>query len=170
MARLPKINTDRLRELEQLLRKVKPKQFNMCRWGHSLSDNDVLGEEDYKNPKCHTSGCAFGTAAVHKPFVEQGLSLVRDGGAGSECTSYHVEYKNERESFGAAMKFFGLTRVEAHYLFDPNYYSSVGGQYGIKPKQVADRIEWMLDQGIQHWSGHRRALETAIECGWVSER
>jgi len=68
---------------------------------------------------CGTSACAMGLAAVSGKFKKAGLSYTYDKSEGIINTTWNgriTEYDK------AAMKLFGLTNLQANYLFTPYYY------------------------------------------------
>jgi hypothetical protein len=84
----------RILELLKVAEGIDPKRLDMCNWA------------------CGTCMCLLGFAAVHPPFVRQGLKLVSK-------IAYREAYPYFEESCGldAAMDFFDLTIKQAEFLF-----------------------------------------------------
>ncbi len=99
-----------------LIEEVKPEWFDLSNWA----------DKGFSQKKCGTTACAAGWATVC--FPRSGLKL-RSGSLGS------LEYRDEL-GFAAAMAFFGITRDEAYYLFDPVSYESPHN----KRRNVAKRL------------------------------
>lgn len=73
---------------------------------------------NYWQSACGTAACALGSAAIHKPFVEEGLELA--GGIFGKSPWYQ-----NNSGFAAGKKFFGISGQEAYFLFAPSQYRKV---------------------------------------------
>jgi hypothetical protein len=97
-----------------------------------------------KELKCGSSACALGTAALHPWFISKGLRWVSaysaiDDGLDNEVTPIDVEFQGY-SNFDAAQKFFGITKNQAEYLFDPGNYP----RSHKSPRYVASRIRSLV--------------------------
>lgn len=113
------MHRERLTELRDLLHTIPEEKFNIGTW---------------MSP-CGTAGCALGWAAVHPPFVEQGLHL-KSGLFPRFTDSGYRDYE-------AGAEFFGLPYGESVRLFHPHHYDAPSS--GVTPRMVADRVQEMLD-------------------------
>lgn len=92
-------------------------------------------------PHCGTVGCVGGWAAVHGPFVEQGLML-------SKLTHVPSFHKSGYKYYGvqALALFFGLDNEEAHYIFGVKEDIIRCGYSGaFTPATAAQRITDVLE-------------------------
>jgi hypothetical protein len=156
------VNRDRLQEFETLLRNIRTTlpdlaifnmstwyepDFDATRWKSSNSCFLLLDEK----VTCGSAACALGSAAIHKPFIEQGLIM-----------NSHYDQVQFGSDFGfeAGAEFFDLTIEQAKWLFFPLLYSTefipeihsvhwwVGEEDSIPiitPEMVADRVKQILD-------------------------
>lgn len=79
---------------------------------------------------CGTQCCAVGEASFIPEFRRLGLTAHRSRGP---------QFKN-LEGWGATTKFFGLTALEADYLFSSYYYQRDPEGTFVGPAEVAERI------------------------------
>jgi len=135
-----------VQEDEKLLRK-----FNMRQWFNNKPFNELefgasvpLGEQ---LAKCGAAACAFGYACEIPEFKAAGLEIMatRINGDGSNFVEPVFE---QRSGFGAAEEFFGISRADAEFLFDPEEYQE-DAKYddGITPLHVVERIDELLTLG-----------------------
>lgn len=95
---------ERLLKLAEILKDVKPGLFDISAWVERRAANN--------NP-CHTVACAVGWATQHPWFQSRGLCMSESG------TPYFQEHYGEY----AAAAFFGISLLQASYLFTPAGYS-----------------------------------------------
>ena len=137
----------RLKELVNVVLPAAPDEsFNLRKWRHRYST------------ECATVYCACGWAAMHPPFREAGLRLLRaqivyaeDDYGGAQLVYVeddhtpqlvHVEDdKVQKSGYDAAATFFNIGRELACYFFNPTEYES--GSATTK-QQVIDRIKQYL--------------------------
>ena len=136
------MNKQRLLTLATELEKpVLPLPFDMRDWyGHGyafmdeLQDGAPVSEATAKD--CGTSACAVGLACLMPEFQKQGL-----GTTGVTPVVSTLDGKEIANGWGAVHLFFGVDTRNAHYLFDPDYYTTdEAGAQSITPKMVAARI------------------------------
>jgi hypothetical protein len=98
------------------------------------------------NPKeivpldCGTSACAMGLASISGAFKKQGLSYrVQDGSLRNTFNGWVVDFDK------AAMKLFGVTIEQAHYLFNPNAYPFKNRVGAAAEREVVRRIKRVVE-------------------------
>lgn len=116
------MNTERLIELHRMLSEVPEEYFDM----------GIFGTRDFQNLECGSAACALGWAAVHPPFVEQGLRYIDE-----------VPVYGDFRNYYAGGVFFGLTRQQCMDLFNPSRYD-VEDEETIKPTDVMARIRDLI--------------------------
>lgn len=159
-----KLRIERLTELEYMLlnhKKVFKAQgiiFDLGNWAEKVCDYTAAkifskkkGVAD-KKELCGSAACALGSAAIHDPFVKQGLCLKNDGVSsesetdedGLEIIKYEADfipfYKGA-EGVNAGAKFFGIDDYEADHLFMPGAYDNDNPS----AKEVAVRVRKLIN-------------------------
>lgn len=86
---------------------------------------------DWVNP-CGTAACALGSAALYKPFMDEGLEMY-----GAE-----PKYKS-MTGYSAGSYFFDISINDSHYMFDPFEYPF---DEHITPQMVADRAKEVMER------------------------
>lgn len=136
------MNVQRLKELAKLLHSIKVTDevdFDMGGWvtktlfcgGLKVKQGKVEIEEGF----CKTSACILGHAAMHKPFITQGLKAVfKPSYASDEVVSGEVQYRGKK-AFEAGAAFFGLDQYDAEGLFNGGFRT---------PKQGAIAVERLI--------------------------
>lgn len=122
---------ERLLKVAEILEEVRPKLFNLYSW---------INIETKDGNMCSTSACAIGWAAQHPWFQSRGLRLAQKED-GEHMFPYL--FGTEEEEFDAIRKFFGVSDVEATYLFDPIAYK----KGNPSKKDVIDRINAFVKSG-----------------------
>lgn len=126
------MNDERLLMLRDLMGRVDPAKFNMDYWG-------------FQSPACGTVACAWGMAAMQPEFEALGVNLVwRGGGVFQSATPYYAGLGG----YGAAEAFFGLSEIEAEYLFDASSYYSRLGRHKVMPQEVIEHIDTLAKTGL----------------------
>lgn len=129
-----KLRLERLTELQGMLthhdQLFKNLYFDMGTWfdpkdGHEDQQKNVTAS-------CGTAACALGSAALHKPFMKQGLRISGD------VPVFKGEYG---EAAGA--KFFGITDMESASLFDPSEYED---WFNVSTTEVADKVAALIEK------------------------
>ena len=118
------MHTKRLLRLVEILKGVKPKQFDMDFWAHHEGDHPPVAQH-----YCGTVGCALGWAAMDKGFNRAGLKLIW-------ASSSSIYYPGQRSplyvgvptfdghTVGMAAKaFFGLSREEVENTFYATHFT-----------------------------------------------
>lgn len=133
------MNVKRLEELKNLLSSIPESKFDLGFWIQGFSvegkkTEELLGE-------CGTSGCAVGWACTHKPFNDEGLSYENFHSDGEFIPVY-----NDDLGWDAVCSFFGISYSLSKLLFDQlNYPCDEDGQSIAKPNDVAERLQFILD-------------------------
>jgi hypothetical protein len=135
------MNKQRLLALATELEKpVLPLPFDMRDWygeGYAfmdeLEDGAPVSEDTAKH--CGTSACAVGLACLMPEFQKQGL-----GTTGVTPVVSTIDGEEIANGWGAVIFFFDIDMRNAHYLFDPDYYTTEEDPENITPKMVATRI------------------------------
>jgi hypothetical protein len=143
---------ERLQELYRLAVSLEKNPvtdiFDMEIWFNDDSEyiEDTLNSESsvrMKEGDCKTAGCMFGSAALHKPFIDEGLYLQ------PQEFSYKLPYVPMflgLEGFEAAKSFFDLKTHDAEFLFDPATYEEYEEGDPIPVSSVIKRITMILVQ------------------------
>jgi hypothetical protein len=143
---------ERLQELYRLAVSLEKNPvtdiFDMETWFNDDSEyiEDTLNSElsvQMKEDDCKTAGCMFGSAALHKPFIDEGLYLQ------PREFSYSLPYVpmfQGHEGFEAAKSFFDLKGNDAEFLFDPGTYDEFAQDHAIPVSSVIKRIAMILAQ------------------------
>ena len=116
---------DRLTKLGDFLATVPPERFDLGNWrnkGQGGRDSDI--DDEALRTGCGTTGCAIGWACTIPEFKDAGLSYI----------GYPVLGDGLR-GFQAVEEFFGLSHMEAMYLFSSRRYKDNAG-----PDDVAERL------------------------------
>ena len=103
--------------IELLQQEDAQKTLNMGVWYRMAEE----GRDSRQSFECGYAACALGQAALHPPFVAQGLGIKMMGQSGhiyyqpdaTDCKCYHTV---------AGAEFFGLNLREAQFLFNPEEY------------------------------------------------
>ena len=122
------------------LRRVMAKQQRAHTRKKACKLNGVSRKFNMAHWDCGTASCAIGSAGWDPWFRRRGLKSVvgaesedrTDGGNGA------VVY-GMTEDFEAGCAFFGITRAESEFLFDPDQYELK--PWNITPKKVIERID-----------------------------
>lgn len=117
---------------------AKAVKFDLTTWGHN--DREAVIEMS-----CGTTACLLGTAALSGEFKGAGMGYcVRkyDDGSGAEMDITFARgapfQDGHMNTFANAAWFFGITRDEAQFLFDPRWYPNIrhhgkgAARYAIK--------------------------------------
>lgn len=112
------MHTDRLRHLQTILRGVPENRFDIMTWTNAGAQ------------ACGFAGCALGWASQDETFQALGLFLSVEGYI---CT----EDDDTLAGYETAMRFFDLTCNQAHFIFDPDYYS----QYMLEDEFALEESE-----------------------------
>lgn len=122
--------------------------FDITQWidtvGIKLAQSEGCKLEPLKEQTCGFAACALGSAAAHSWFNKRGLSFDKDltmafspiyapNGIGGETFG----------GFAAGEKFFGISEVEAEFLFDPEEYACDDSD--VTTNMVAERIDFLID-------------------------
>lgn len=113
-------------KLAEFLRTIKRSKFDLG----VFVENDKLGRYEWDTKalnECGTTACACGWACTIPSFRKAGLKLEKG----------FLKYKGAF-NFTAASEFFGITLIEAEYLFDPLYYKKADN---TTPIEVSNRIK-----------------------------
>lgn len=141
------LNISRLERLCTILDDVDAKHFDLTNWA---------------SPRCGTTACAVGWAALDPGFREEGFHLVAiktrvwsseqiffepsqlsDVKAGLLWDSFGgAPCFEDKKNWDAVRAFFGVTQPQARWLFLPSSYSEVEAR---NPRAVARRIRTLLD-------------------------
>jgi len=112
----------RLQTLANFLRTVPPEKFDLWDWRSAphtslpLTDEDLITDEDLKT--CGTTACAVGWACSMPEFQTEGLYY--DG-----HTPIYAPVDAQPLSYWRAVEeFFGLSYIEAQWLFSVECYST----------------------------------------------
>lgn len=114
------MNIDRLKHLITVLAAVHSENFEIGYW------------KDTRD--CGTVACALGWAGSDPRFKAEGLQL--------EHPSY-APYFQGFTGYAAGAQFFGITRGQSEYLFNPDEYAP-GLNEQVTPADVIARIEELL--------------------------
>ena len=123
---------DRLTKLGDFLVSVPSDRFDLLSWrnnGESDMESDGNIDDDALRTGCGTTGCAVGWACTIPEFKEAGLAY----------KDYTVSYDGLR-GFQAVEEFFGLSQMEAMYLFSEASYKA-----NASPYDVAARLYFAAD-------------------------
>ena len=151
----------RLRELAYIMdnhcRLFKNVKFNIGTWCSIVGGGDY--EKDFFKKNGHTCGtaaCALGSAGLWSKFRKAGL---RTNKMDNNIELFDRKGNVEDEGFAAGGRFFGLNHDEAHYLFNPNQYTSGKRQQNpvtkkfrhdplhvVRPASVAARVRNLIRQ------------------------
>lgn len=127
------MNKVKLKKLADLLYKVDPHYFDMCKWYEGAF---------YKH-ECESSGCAFAWAATI--FSDE---LMLHNKMVIHRTAINQNTGGNYVGFSAASYIFDITKEESYYLFaDESYVKSDNYYTGISPTEVADRIMEFINVG-----------------------
>lgn len=137
------IQKKRLLKLADFLEnQADPRKFDL---GVFIGDSDEDSERDIVDPRkelrpkegfCGTVGCAIG----HCPLVFPRHAEYKNDGYGWSVGAKDTDASDDETNFHWAGTFFGLTRTEVAYLFDPGFYP--GDRQGVK--SVANRIRYFV--------------------------
>jgi|GEM_PF-5166409 len=141
---------------------IPVKNFDLSSFGYVPVE--AIANKKVKELKCGSSACALGTAALHPWFISKGLKWSSAYKYDEEelrfkcitgVTPIDVEFQGY-VNFDAATMFFGITKNQADYLFDPaNYPHS-----HRSPRYVASRIRSLVKK-IQKY-GIATTRKTAV--------
>lgn len=116
------MNIDRLKHLITVLAAVPDKQFDIDNWKEHNS--------------CGTVACALGWAGSDPQFKAEGLQLARP---------IFTPHFQGFTGYAAGAEFFGITREQSEYLFNPDEYESTYSEVEkVTPADVIARIEELL--------------------------
>lgn len=145
------ISNRRLKELHRMLwnhsKIFKTTEFKMDTWG--IGKNIKKVKKRLWEDKPILPSCALGSAALHKPFVGEGLRMgllrhhqrIIEG----QCTIFpSINGSEFGDEYTAGAEFFGIPVVESTYLFNPAYYDSPSLK--ITPRMVAKRVKEILEK------------------------
>ena len=114
---------DRLIKLGDFLASVPDDKFDLENWrnnGEEGMDSDYSVDDEDLKTGCGTTGCAVGWACTIPEFKEAGLSY----------TGVTVSYGG-LVCWAAVQEFFGLSFMEAQYLFSNASYKANAGPYDV---------------------------------------
>ena len=124
---------DRLTKLGDFLAyHVPDERFDLSGWrnnGQEGMDSDGYIDDETLRTGCGTTACAIGWACTISEFKAAGLSY----------TGFTVSY-DDLVSWGAVEEFFGLSFMEAMYLFSDSSYKA-----NASPYDVAARLYFAAD-------------------------
>lgn len=144
---------ERLEMLQDMLERHdeifgKDVKFDIRMW---FTDDDNVRKD------CGTAACALGSAACYPPFMTMGLNIQdwqgkKPGEEDFSARHSDVCYDGE-EGCSAGAEFFGITRQESEWLFNPDEYLTKDGyNYTdqalprfVKPKVVAHRVGVLIE-------------------------
>lgn len=133
------MNKRRLLKLAGLLeadaKNKKGIKFNLGVWA-APADGTDMSDRTEPAVDCNTQACAVGLACISGAFKRQGLTYVyRMGFFGNLILI--PKFRHRRE-FSAVQAFFGISEVEAEWLFQPGSYAHGVGAKG--ERAVAKRL------------------------------
>lgn len=133
---MKKVFKERLLKLASFLRELPKENFDLEIIMHSDEQLDNCSAQ--KALSCNTVACAMGWCPTIFPRSFRWGKFVKGYLEGNKVYA-RVVLKNKPKihNFDAASSFFGISRKESNFLFDPWYYDS--GKKGAKA--VARRIE-----------------------------
>lgn len=116
--------------------------FDMSHW--AIPNYERIEDSENWNPNlsCDTVACAWGAGALSGIFKKQGVTWNKDNG------HINIRYLSARNNMEAAKMFFGLTNLEASWLFGGNYYPN-GMKYTMGAsgeKHVAKRLRTFVEK------------------------
>lgn len=136
------LRLSRLTELKKMLdthQKLFPDiSFNMVSWLQRMSPfrkTCKIGKKE----ACGTAACALGSAAIHPPFIRQGLRMRVERGD-NEGEPYYLG----KSGYEAGEKFFGITDEEAQKIFSPEEYCVLGNSISLK--DVSERVAGIIKE------------------------
>lgn len=115
------MNLERFKILIDVLKHVKPEEFNMRDW------------------QCGTAACAGGHLAMDKRANDLGFTMAPL----IPTSSYEVPSFKGRIGYDALKRFFNITDFEVEYLFA--HYSYKG--FNAKPSTVLRRVRKFIKDG-----------------------
>ena len=124
---MKKLYKARLTKLLDFLAHVPDERFDLSHWRNNSKDDRpsyYAVDDDALRTGCGTTGCAVGWACTIPEFKEAGLAY----------KDYTVRYDG-LIGFQAVQAFFGLSFMEAMYLFSETSYKA-----NASPSDVAERI------------------------------
>lgn len=142
-----KTSLERLRIWKKLIEDTPEKRLKMGDW-----------VDRFAPPACRTVACAAGHAAMHAPFIADGLYMGAFG-----IPAYRARY------YGilAIASFFGISEKQAERICMPeNYVKGIHRVRDIKPSEVAAHIQSVIDEieKMEHF------LESCFSDGGVHDR
>ena len=123
---------------------IRVRELNICRLQHLANNVLVRVEKEHlpfymgvwvTSDSCGSAACAAGWACRDHVFQEQGLQL----DASFPCFMSKL-------GFEAVEAFFGLSRQEAWFLFDPEAYPDIAKESDITPADVRARIYELIGE------------------------
>lgn len=124
----------KLKKLHNFVSKhVEDDWLNMNHW--------FSNPTDFKAKKCGTTACLFGWAVVAFPISIR-WATKRDKGVVSPI----VMRKHPRKhvlTMDIAQDFFGLTKLQTYFLFEPAYYPRTEV---ITREQALERLKWFYEE------------------------
>jgi len=156
------MNIERLQRLLHIMREleVKDRVLTMGTWAEPIEDDDG-------GTICGTSCCALGWAALDPELHAQGLTLMletveTESGELPIATPeellavmrknphgcYYPKFEDEGSAIESAVNFFGITREQSEWLFNPSTYRFGGyvrfSSHLITPLMVIRRLEKLI--------------------------
>ena len=137
------VNYVAIERLIKILENVPEKHFDLNQWYKSvnviinkLTTHPYKKGSDYKNvvTECNTAACACGYAGLDKWFRKKGFSFDPVGYAGAISFVSNDDPSDIDTGFTAVERFFGLSDVQAKWLFLPS-------KGYTKPQHVIDRLK-----------------------------
>lgn len=145
------MNRERLIQLQEILRGVPQKRFNMGTWMRneeaSLRGQYLNGEILVwgKNvPECGTVACAAGWHALNPEAVAQGFHLAYDSRMLFGGILTYDDGELTWTGYGACERFYGLSEEAVIYIFAPDGYDRDWSSQ-ITVDEVLEHIQDVLD-------------------------
>jgi hypothetical protein len=141
-----RLQKTRLRRLIKLLeadaKNKQGVQFDLSTVGRpSDFDQKAFSGKKVIPLNCGTTACAMGLAAISGSFKKEGLSFM----VGTNSYIFPRWKRREVDYDDAAVKLFGISLTEAHYLFAPWAYPYSKRIGATAEKHVIKRIKKILE-------------------------
>lgn len=142
------MNKDRLLKLADLLdadaENAKGVSFNLSSWAQKKNERGRFDSYTFQpgevvSVNCDTAACAWGLAAISGSFKDDGVDYKIDS-----INRLIPTFEGHTE-FEAAEAFFDVGRLEASFLFDPDYYPPAKLRGAVGERFVAERIRSLVD-------------------------
>jgi hypothetical protein len=125
--------------LQANARNKKGIRFDIESLGHKVNWED-FNLKEVVPLDCGTSACAMGLASISGAFKKQGLGYKVEG-----CRIWNT-FNGKFVAFDlAAMRLFGITREQSHYLFAPRTYPFEKKKGAAGEREVVRRIKRIVE-------------------------